>query len=107
VILGHDYGPAVDVWSCGVVMFVLYVRCGPPSGASHTTVWRRLAGYLPFDSDDEEEMVYSIIECRPAFDKHPDVWEQITPLGARALHLARERKSLTRGQCQHAICCPR
>lgn len=41
----------------------------------------RLAGYLPFDYDDEEDLARSIIKGQPAFNLHPTLWEQVSPLG--------------------------
>lgn len=63
------YGPAVDVWSVGVVMFVLYVPSlrryhlrikAVLTGRRLVTV-ARLGGYLPFESMDGSEQE---VRCR-------------------------------------------
>jgi len=50
VLKGRKYGPAIDMWSIGVITYIL------------------LCGYEPFFSDNEAEMFKKILKCDYQFD---------------------------------------
>ncbi|PAA77159.1 hypothetical protein BOX15_Mlig010384g1 [Macrostomum lignano] len=58
LLLGQSYDTAVDMWSVGVVTFIL------------------LCGYEPFYSDDERQMYRAIL--RADFDFDPQWWSDIS-----------------------------
>jgi len=64
VISGKDYGPEVDVWSLGVILYIL------------------LCGYPPFVEDDTPSLFRKIMRAEFDFPS-PGVWDQISN-GARA-----------------------
>jgi calcium/calmodulin-dependent protein kinase I len=49
IILNKPYGQAVDMWSLGVVTYIL------------------LAGYMPFEHENREELFKRIVECKYSF----------------------------------------
>lgn len=57
-ILDSNYGPKCDVWSCGVIAFIL------------------LSGEAPFDGDDDQEIVDAVYEGKFAFDG--ELWDDIS-----------------------------
>ena len=60
VLLGKGYGPAVDVWSCGVIAYCL------------------LAGYTPFYGEDQPSLFRQIVEMKVEFE--PQYWDDISSL---------------------------
>lgn len=58
VLRGQQYTPAVDLWSVGVIAYIL------------------LCGYEPFFADDEAKMHKKIIKCEYTFDEQ--FWEDIS-----------------------------
>jgi serine/threonine protein kinase len=58
ILEGKSYDKAVDVWSLGIIFYVL------------------LVGYLPFDSEDKAEIVKKTINDPTPFDE--DKWENIS-----------------------------
>jgi len=61
VIMNQKYGEACDIWSLGVVLYVM------------------LCGYPPFDSENNEENMKNIKEGRYAFAS-PD-WDNVSDQG--------------------------
>jgi calcium-dependent protein kinase len=57
-ILDGDYGPKCDVWSCGVIAFIL------------------LSGEAPFDGEDDQEIVDAVYEGKFSFDN--EIWDDIS-----------------------------
>lgn len=55
-----EYGAPVDMWSVGVVIFVL------------------LAGYLPFDAEEEDKLFALIRSGRPAYNLYPSLWKTVS-----------------------------
>jgi serine/threonine protein kinase len=55
-LLGHPYSTAMDVWSIGVLLFMM------------------VAGELPFDSADDKELVEKIKYANYDFSSDCDVW---------------------------------
>ena len=57
------YGAPVDIWSCGVILFIL------------------LGGYPPFDDEDEEKLFLKIKQGNFQFGmpQTPNVWREISP----------------------------
>lgn len=49
LVKGHRYGKPVDVWGCGVLLFLM------------------LSGYLPFEGRDAAEVLRRIRNCQPDF----------------------------------------
>lgn len=58
-ILAGDYGPKCDLWSCGVVAFIL------------------LSGEAPFDGDSDDEIIDSVRAGSFSFDENPN-WENVS-----------------------------
>ena len=63
ILLGH-YGPECDVWSCGILMYVL------------------LSGTLPFGGDNNPEIFHNILNNKFSFEG--EVWKR-TSLQAKDL----------------------
>eukprot|EP00698_Gefionella_okellyi_P004263 TRINITY_DN13956_c0_g1_i1.p1 TRINITY_DN13956_c0_g1~~TRINITY_DN13956_c0_g1_i1.p1 ORF type:complete len:420 (-),score=88.23 TRINITY_DN13956_c0_g1_i1:40-1227(-) len=61
-----EYGAPVDMWSVGVVLFVL------------------LAGYLPFDAEDDDTLFSAIRSSQPAYHLYPSLWRSVSD-GAKDL----------------------
>jgi len=59
VIVHRAYSPAVDVWSLGVVAFIL------------------LCGYAPFSADDDEALLALVARGKVTFD--PRYWACVSP----------------------------
>jgi calcium/calmodulin-dependent protein kinase I len=59
ILRGDQYGAEVDIWSLGVITYVL------------------LAGYPPFYDDDQRKLFKKIKEARYYF--HEDYWSGISP----------------------------
>ena len=59
VIQREDYGRGIDIWACGVILYIL------------------LCGYPPFSNEDQRDLFRSITECRYEF--HPQEWDTVTP----------------------------
>lgn len=57
-ILGDPIGPAVDIWACGVVMFLL------------------LVGYPPFWQSDDKKLMSLIVKGRYNMAKR--YWDQVS-----------------------------
>lgn len=57
-VIKGSYNEKCDLWSCGVIIFIL------------------LAGYPPFDGHNDEEILEKIKKLRPNFDN--DVWKTIS-----------------------------
>ena len=57
-VMAGDYGPKCDIWSCGVVTFIL------------------LCGEAPFDGDDDDEILESVKEGVFSFD-NPN-WKHVS-----------------------------
>ncbi|KDN52592.1 Pkinase-domain-containing protein [Tilletiaria anomala UBC 951] len=60
VLLGKGYGPAVDIWSSGVITYCL------------------LAGYTPFYGEDQPSLFRQIVEMRVEFE--PKYWSEISDI---------------------------
>ena len=59
ILLGEPYGTEVDIWSMGVICYVL------------------LAGYPPFYDEDQKKLFKKIKEGKYHF--HQDYWSAISP----------------------------
>lgn len=57
-VLDGNFGPKCDVWSCGVIAYIL------------------LAGEAPFDGDDDQEIVDAVYEG--SFDFVGDLWDDVS-----------------------------
>ena len=57
-ILAHPIGPAVDIWACGVVLFLL------------------LVGYPPFWHNDDNKLMSLIVEGR--YNMAACYWDQVS-----------------------------
>ena len=57
-VLGQNYTEKCDIWSCGVLLFLL------------------LSGRLPFNGQDENEIFTKIKKCK--YDMNDDVWKNIS-----------------------------
>jgi len=55
--IGHGYSSQVDLWSCGVVLYII------------------LGGYAPFESDDEHELLDLI--CEGNYEFHDEYWHEV------------------------------
>ncbi|EPQ25653.1 uncharacterized protein PFL1_06790 [Pseudozyma flocculosa PF-1] len=58
VLLGKGYGPAVDLWSTGVIAYAL------------------LAGYTPFYGDDQPSLFQQILKMQVEFE--PEYWGDVS-----------------------------
>ena len=58
VLSGQPYGKAADMWSLGVITYIL------------------LGGYAPFDGDDVKQLFRHIKECRYSF--HDEYWSDVS-----------------------------
>lgn len=78
VVRGHKYGPPVDIWACGVIIF------------------RMLTGCLPFEGNEAEDVLRKIALCDPAFDGA--MWDGVSDAARRFVRMlmqADPRKRLT------------
>lgn len=57
-VVKEDYGPKCDVWSVGVICFIL------------------LGGYAPFDGDNDDEITDAIVSGE--FDFDDPIWDQVS-----------------------------
>lgn len=64
VLSNQAYGPAVDMWSLGVITYILYCLQGD--------LKFRLCGYHPFPQGDDKRMYYNITHGVFSFDQ--DAW---------------------------------
>ncbi|XP_078352245.1 calcium/calmodulin-dependent protein kinase type II subunit delta-like [Oculina patagonica] len=78
-ILGDSIGPAVDMWACGVILFLL------------------LAGYPPFWHNDDRKLMLLIVEGH--YNMAVRYWDQVsddaTDLVKRMLVLVHSHKRVT------------
>lgn len=58
-VLESNYSNACDMWSCGVILYVM------------------LCGYPPFDGDTEEEILLNV--QRGEYDFDDEVWDKVSP----------------------------
>lgn len=64
VLLQKPYGKEVDIWSLGVITYLLLSRV------------------LPFDDDDDKEIARQTIQDHPDFSFHP--WEKVSTAAQEA-----------------------
>jgi len=85
ILRGDPYGPEVDIWSMGVICYVL------------------LVGYPPFFDDDQRKLFKKIKEARYYF--HEDYWSAISPeaidLIRKMLCLDQKERHTARQLLQH------
>jgi len=81
IIRGDNYGPEVDIWSIGVISYVM------------------LGGFPPFDGDNDVEVFASILSVKYDFP-NPE-WTNITPMAKdfiRSIFVPAEQR-LSASQC--------
>ena len=61
VINREEYGRGIDIWACGVILYIL------------------LCGYPPFSHEDQRDLFASITSGRYEF--HSPEWDSVTPKG--------------------------
>ena len=69
ILRGLAYGTAVDMWSIGVITYILYAFF-PSSSRS------RLCGYSPFPSDNDSLLFH--MSMRGEYTFHSPAWDNIS-----------------------------
>lgn len=76
VLKGQSYDKSIDVWSLGIIIYVL------------------LIGYLPFDSEDKQVIIEKTINDDPPFkDKK---WKAISPSAIELIKAMIQKKKTNR-----------
>ena len=58
-MLGQDYNEKCDIWSCGIILYIM------------------LVGYPPFNGTDEQQILDQVAHAELQFDE--DDWVNISP----------------------------
>lgn len=68
VLRRKPYGKAIDVWSIGVISYILYVMCFSLPLLIHLYILIRLCGYPPFYHENDSELFKQIMRGDYEFD---------------------------------------
>ena len=85
-VIKKKYDKQCDVWSCGVIMYIL------------------LCGYPPYDGEDDDDIMKSIINDNYEFPE--EEWESITPSAKELISRMLEKDPAKRITPQEAIVHP-
>jgi len=76
VLVGKGYGTEADIWSLGVIAFILFAFFEFESWFSLMIYRFRLSGLEPFASENDELMFVKILAAQYEFV--PEYWEGIS-----------------------------
>ncbi len=83
VLLQKPYGKEVDIWSLGIITYLLLSRV------------------LPFDDDDDKEIARQTIQDHPDFSFHP--WEKVSQAAQEACKQMLEKNRHKRPQLEEVL----
>lgn len=108
-VLNKNYGPEADIWSTGVVIYVLLSGSAPFWGGKITTLitnymclWRCSHVCLLLQAETEEEIFNEVLEGELDLSSEP--WPQVSDCAKDLIRKMLERNPKQRLTAQQVLC---